>query len=67
MSFADLPRIKSDSKTCVRWNPQNKRYELVVGGVVLARISRVGMSIRSEKAKFRAMVVATNEVVRRKR
>jgi hypothetical protein len=51
----------------VRWNPKLKRYELVVGGVVLASISRLRMSIRSEKAKFRAQVAATLDVVKRVR
>jgi hypothetical protein len=66
MSFDTLPKINSDAKTCVRWNPKLKRYELVVGGVVLASISRLRMSIRAEAAKFRAQVVATYEVVTRK-
>jgi hypothetical protein len=64
VNFAALPKTDSQAKTCVRWNPRAKRYELVVGGTVLASISRVGMSIRSEKAKFRAQVAVTAQVVR---
>lgn len=67
MNFADLPKTNSDARTCVRWNPRKKVYELVVGGVVLSSISRLRMSIRSEAAKFRAQVVATADVVKRKR
>jgi hypothetical protein len=67
LNFADLPRTSSSARECVRWNPKTKRYELVVGGVVLSSISRVGMSIRSERMKFRAQVAATADVVKRVR
>jgi hypothetical protein len=64
-SFAELPKIGPESRTCVRWNPEKKRYELVVGGVVLAHISRLGMTLRSEKQRFRAACAAVQNVVAR--
>jgi len=67
MNFDRLPKINSDAKTCVRWNPKRKLYELVVGGVMLASISRLRMSIRAEREKFRAQVAATAQVVRWKK
>lgn len=67
MSWDTLPKIKGDAKTCVRWNPEKRRYELVVGGVVLSSISRLRMSIRAEREKFRAQVAATAQVVRWKK
>jgi hypothetical protein len=65
VNFAALPKTNPDAKTCVRWNPRLRVYELVVGGAVLASISKLRMSIRSEAAKFRAQVVATHDVVKR--
>lgn len=65
MEFAALPKIQSNAKTCVRWNPRAKQYELVVGGTVLSSISRLRMSIRSEAAKFRAQVAFTEAIVRK--
>lgn len=52
-------------KTCVRWNPKTRRYELVVNGHVLHSISKLRMSMRSERMKFRAMVAATASAVSR--
>lgn len=66
MILAALPKINPHAGTCVRWNPNNKRYELVVGGQVLARISRLGMKLRAERRQFNAMVQATLNVVKRK-
>jgi hypothetical protein len=65
--LSHLPQAAPDAKAVVRWNPTVKRYQLVVGSRVLAEISRLGMSLRSERAKFRASAVAVNEVIRLKR
>ena len=66
-TFAALPRTAADAKHCVRWNKKRNRYELVVGGVVIAHASRLKMSIPACRARFLTEVNAVHSIGKRTR